>query len=104
MLAGILCGAVYLAFAVAVTALAAGLARTTLGTAGIAFGLLLALPILGSIHVIENWLPSALVNAPVELVNGADRLTHFLPTLGATVVASLAALAIAVVRLRAREV
>ena len=104
MLAGILCGAVYLAFAVAIAGLAASMARSTIGTAGIAFGLLLALPILGTIHRIENWLPSALVNAPVSLVNGADHLSHFLPTLAVTIAVSGAALAVAVVRLRAREV
>jgi ABC-2 type transport system permease protein len=104
MLAGILCGAAYLAFAVAVTALAASMVRSTLATAGIALGVLLVLPVAGTFHAIDNWLPSTLVNAPVDLLNGAHHLPHYLPTLGVTVVVSAAALAIAVLRLRAREI
>src|SRR5215468_6734972 len=45
MLGGMLCGAVYLAYAVAVTALAATIVRGTLGTVGIALGALFLLPI-----------------------------------------------------------
>lgn len=104
LLGGMLCGAAYLTFAVAVTALAASVGRGTLATAGIAFGILLALPILGTIRAVGNWLPSALVNAPVDLVDGAHQLPHFLPTLGVTVVASAAALYTAAVRLRSREI
>src|SRR5215472_12992959 len=44
LLAGLLCGAVYLAFAVAVTAFAASLTRTTVASVGITLGILLALP------------------------------------------------------------
>ncbi|HUA39962.1 MAG TPA: hypothetical protein VMA32_00215 [Streptosporangiaceae bacterium] len=104
LLAGMLCGTVYVTFAVAVTALAASIGRGTLATAGIAFGVLLALPILGTIDTIANWLPSALVNAPVDLVDGAQQLPHFLPALAVTVVASAAAVYAAAVRLRSREI
>ncbi len=75
-LAGILCGAAYLAFAVAVTALAASMARSTLATVGIALAVLLLLPTVGTFHAIANWLPSTLVNAPVGLVSGAHHLPH----------------------------
>jgi len=104
LLGGMLCGVAYLTFAVAVTALAASVGRGTLATAGIAFGVLLALPILGTIHAIGNWLPSALVNAPVDLVDGAHQLPYFLPTVGVTVVASAGALYTAAIRLRGREI
>ncbi len=104
LLGGTLCGIVYLTFAIAVTAMAASIARGTLATAGIAFGVLLALPILGTIGTIASWLPSALVTAPVDLVDGAQQLPHFLPALGVTVVAGAAALCAAATRLRSREI
>jgi ABC-2 type transport system permease protein len=104
VLAGVVCGAVYLAFAVAVTVLAASLARTTIATAGITFMLLLALPILGTVHVIARWLPSALVNAPVDLVNGTHQFGYFWPAFVVTAGASAIGLAVAVRRLNAREV
>ena len=104
VLAGVMCGAVYLTFAVAVTALAASLVRSTIATVGIAFVILLALPVLGSVRVIERWLPSALVSAPVQLVNGAHQLGYFWPALVVAAAASAAALAAATSRLNAREV
>lgn len=104
VLAGATCGAVYLAFAVAVTALAAALARSTIATAGIAFMILLAPPILGTVHVIARWLPSALVNAPVDIVSGTHQFGYFWPAFVVTAAASAAALAAAVSRLNAREV
>jgi ABC-2 type transport system permease protein len=104
VLAGVACGAIYLMFGVAVTALAASLARSTIAAAGIAFIMLLALPILSIIRVLGRWLPSALVNAPVSLVDGAHQLGYFWPSLLISVVATGAALAVATRRLSAREV
>jgi ABC-2 type transport system permease protein len=104
MLAGILCGTAYLVFAVAVTALATSLTRSTLAAVGITLALLLVLPIIGTVHAADTWLPSTLVTAPVDLVSGAHHLAHFLPTLAVTVAASAAALALAVLRLRTREI
>jgi ABC-2 type transport system permease protein len=103
VLAGVLCETVYLALAVALTALAASLVRSTLGAVSIALGLLLALPIIGAWHAADRWLPSALVNAPVDLVSGAHQLQHFLPSLAVTAAAAVTALALAVLRLRERE-
>jgi ABC-2 type transport system permease protein len=103
MLGGMLCGAVYEAFAVAVTALAASLVRSVVGTIGVALAILIALPIAGSLHVIAAWLPSALVNAPVSLVNGTAHLSHFGPALGVSAAASVSALVAATARLSARE-
>jgi ABC-2 type transport system permease protein len=104
VLAGVLCGAVYLAFAVAVTALAASLARSTIATAGIAFMVLLVLPILGTVAEIARWLPSALVNAPVDIVNGTHQLGYFWPAFMVAAAASAAALVVATRRLNEREV
>jgi ABC-2 type transport system permease protein len=104
MLAGIGCGAVYLAFAVAVTALAASSVRNTLATAGIALAVLLLLPIAGTAHAVEPWLPTTLATAPGDLLTRAHPLSHYLPTFAVAVVAGAAALAVAVLRLRAREI
>jgi ABC-2 type transport system permease protein len=103
VLGGIVCGVVYLTFAVAVTALAASLARTVVGTIAIALAILVLIPIAGAFHVIDAWLPGALVNGPAELITGTG-LAHFAPALGTAVVASIVAVAVAVIRLRAREI
>jgi ABC-2 type transport system permease protein len=104
MLAGILCGAAYLVFAVSITALAASLARSTLAISAITLAVLLALPIAGAFHSIHDWFPSTLVNAPVDLASGAHQLPHYLPALGVTAAGSVVALMIAVFRLRTREI
>jgi ABC-2 type transport system permease protein len=104
MLGAMLCGAVYLGYAVAVTAFAATIVRNTLATAGIALAVLFALPIVGAYHPIADWLPSALTDAPAALLSGTHQLSHYLPAFAVTVAASGAALAAAVLRLRAREI
>ena len=104
VLAGVACGAMYLGFAVAATALAASIVRSTIATAGIAFIFLLALPALSIIRVLARWLPSALVNAPVSLVDGTHQLGYYWPSLLMAAVAGAAALAAAARRLSAREV
>ena len=104
MLAAMLCGAVYLGYAVAVTAFAATIVRSTLATVGIALAVLFALPIAGVYHPIADWLPSALTDAPAALLSGTHQLSHYLPAFAVTVAASAAALAAAVLRLRTREI
>lgn len=104
MLAAMLCGAVYLSYAVAVTALAATVVRGTLATVGIALAVLFALPIAGIYRPIADWLPSALTNAPAAVLSGTHHVAHYLPAFAVTVVASGAALAVAVLRLRTREI
>jgi hypothetical protein len=74
MLGAMLCGAVYLGYAVAVTAFAATIVRNTLATAGIALAVLFALPIVGAYHPIADWLPSALTDAPAALQRHASAL------------------------------
>jgi ABC-2 type transport system permease protein len=104
MLAGMLCGAVYLAFAVAVTALAASVVRNTLAAVGIALAVLLLLPIAGTFHPAAAWLPTTLATAPGDLLTREHPLSYYLPTLAVAVAAGAAALAVAVRRLRAREI
>ncbi len=104
MLGGILCVAVYLTFALAVTVLAASLFRGTLGTVGIALAVLLLLPIAGTFEAVREWLPTTLADAPGDLLTGAHHLPHYLPTIGVAIAASAGALAIAVLRLRRREI
>ncbi|HXP20199.1 MAG TPA: hypothetical protein VN840_11200 [Streptosporangiaceae bacterium] len=101
--AGILCGSVYLAFAVAVTGAAAAVARGTLATVGLAVAVLLLLPLVGTFRAVHDWLPSTLVAAPVDLLTGSH-LSGFLPALGVAVAAGALALALAVNRLSAREI
>lgn len=104
--AGLLCGAVYLAFAVAVAAFAASLTKTTVASVGITLGILLALPLLATVHAISDWVPSALIGAPADLAGSppAHDLAHFAPALAVAVVAGALALAAAVLRLRHREI
>jgi ABC-2 type transport system permease protein len=104
VLAGILCGAVYLAFAVAVTALAASVVRSTLAAAGTSLAVLLLLPVAGTFRAVSDWLPSMLASAPASLASGAHQLSHYGPAFAVTAVAMAAALAVATLRLRAREI
>jgi ABC-2 type transport system permease protein len=68
VLLGVVCEAVFLAFAVAVVAAAATLGGSTLATVGIAIGALLVLPILGTVAAVRPWLPSSLASAPAALL------------------------------------
>ncbi len=104
VLAGMLCGAMYLTFAVAVTAFAASLVRSVVGTVATALAILVVLPIVSVFHAIANWLPNALVSAPADLVSGTQHLSHFGPSLAVSVAASAAAVLVAVRRLAAREI
>lgn len=103
MLEGMLCAACYLAFAVALSAAGASMVKNTLGAVGLTVVVLLALPIAGLVHAIANWLPSALVNAPLSLVSGTH-LTHYLPSIGTALAAAALLLIGAAARLRSREV
>ena len=80
MLAGLLCGSVYLIFAVSVATAAASVARSTLATVGIALGILLALPLLGMAGPLHAWLPSTLVTAPIALLGSSTLAAISLPS------------------------
>jgi ABC-2 type transport system permease protein len=89
MALGMALGALFLAFAIALTAFVASLARGVVATAGITLGVLLAMGIVGSIGGLGRWLPTALLTAVTGLVRGADPATY----LPATVVTAFAATA-----------
>ncbi len=103
MMAGIIFGSIYLAFAVALIAFAASIVRGTLPTVGVALAALLLLPIAGALRAIHDWLPSSLVGAPVGLLTGAH-VWHYLPAASTAVAASAVLLVLATARLRTREV
>lgn len=102
VLAGWLTGVVFLVFVVAVVAAASSLARGTLGTIGVALGALVVFPLVGIVDSVHDWLPTSLMTAPVDLLNGAH-LTHYLPTLALTICLSCLLVAGAVVRLNHRD-
>ncbi len=101
--AGMFCGAIYLAFAVAVVAAAASFVRSAVGTIVLSLGALVLLPLLGSVHALHPWLPSTLVGAPGDLL-GANRFFDFVPALAVAAVATPALLVLACRRLAGREV
>ncbi len=104
MLGGMLCGAVYFTFAVAVAAFAASVVRSTIGAIGTALVILIMLPIASVIRPVARWLPSALVSAPVDLVNGTEHLSYFWPALAVSVAAGALALLLAARQLQGREI
>lgn len=99
---GTLLGTVYLAFAVAVVAVAASITRQAITAVLLAVGVLLVLPILQVVAVIEPWLPSTLLGATTALLAGVP-LTELLRAAVVTVVVSGLLLLVAVRRLDARE-
>jgi ABC-2 type transport system permease protein len=103
MVQGWLCGAAYLVFAVAVVAAAASMARSVLGTVGIAVACLLLLPLAGAVSALHPWLPSSLATAPVDLL-GPAVFSDYLKTIAVAVAATVALLSVAVRRLASREV
>ena len=103
LLAGLGYGAAYLAFAVAVSCAAASFVRGTLGAVGLTLVGLIGLSVAGAFRSVHDWLPSALVGAPSDLLTGTS-LAHYLPALAITAAVTAALLALAVRRLRAREI
>ena len=103
MLAGLLCGSVFLIFAVSVATAAASVARGTLAAVGITLGVLLGLPLLGLAGPLHSWLPSTLVTAPVALLVTQAWATTF-PPWPPRPPASALLLALATSRLAHREV
>jgi len=103
MILGLVFAVLYLGFAVAVVALAAALARSVVGAAGIALAVLVALPIIAQIGVLRAWLPSALVGAPVTLSIGGGA-GDYLRAAATSIVAAVAGLWLAVRLLGRREI
>lgn len=102
MILGTLLGGLYLCFAVAVVAAAGALVRSMLPTVLVGLGLLLSLPLISVIPTVRPWLPSHLVNAIVELIDGAPA-GDYLRAATVTLVAVPALLAAASWRLERRE-
>ncbi|TCO59595.1 hypothetical protein [Actinocrispum wychmicini] len=99
---GAVADAVYLVFAVAITALAATLARGPLGTVGIALTVVFGGPLLGQVPALAHWLPSALLDAS----NALQRHTaedHHQRALAVTAALIVACVAFAVIRGARRE-
>lgn len=103
MLLGTLLCLLYLAFAVAVVAAVAGYLRSVVGTVFGSIVVLLALPIVALLRPVRPWLPSELLTAVVELLEGAA-VTDYLRAVAVTLVAVPALLALAVHRIGNREV
>jgi len=70
MALGAVLGSLYVAFVVSVTAAAAAVTRSTLSTVLIAVGVLITLPVLALLPVVEPWVPSELLGAPVDVLAG----------------------------------
>ncbi len=85
-LAGTGYGMLYMVFAVAVVAAAAGRTRSRLATVMAAIVVLLGLPILGIIPKVGDWLPSALIGA-IDGIPRGDSAVHYLGAGGVTVAA-----------------
>jgi len=102
MLYSALLGAVYLAFAVAVTALAGTVTRGTSGTVGVALVILLLCPIIGELPALNAWMPSTLVGAPNALLLHTAA-GHYPRAVAASVLLAAAALGLASYRGARRE-
>jgi ABC-2 type transport system permease protein len=102
-LAGIAFVAVYLAFAVTLTALAAAVLRGVVGTALAALAALLLLGLVESLGILADWLPSHLVGSLHVLAGGGDP-GEFLPAVAVTLALGALAVAAATWRLGRRDV
>jgi ABC-2 type transport system permease protein len=91
MLTGIACAALFLVFAVAVTAFVASLVRGALATAGVSLVILLGMAILGNLGGLHRWMPTTLFSALAGLVDGS-RPADFVPAAAIAIVASAVAL------------
>jgi ABC-2 type transport system permease protein len=103
MLAGIAYGSLYFAFAVALTALAAGIARGVLGTVVVTFVFVVVIALAGVIPAVNVWLPGRLASAIVGLAQG-DAVPDYLRAALVAVAGSAASLVGAVALLGRREV
>ena len=93
----------YLAFAVAVAALAAGIVRSTVAVTAVTVGLLIGMALVGLIPPLGEWLPSHLVGAPAALADGVTEASDYIRAAVVTVVATAAALVGASALVRRRE-
>lgn len=92
---GTLLGSLYLVFAIALVAAAAGKAPSVLSTVMISIGILLVLPIIGTVPAVADWLPSHLVGAVDGMVRDAS-FTEYLPAILTTIALTAVCLWLAV--------
>lgn len=102
MLTGTALGCLFLAFAVAGTALAASLVRSVLGTAGVTVVTLLVMALLGNVPAVGRWMPTTMLSALPRLVQGGSTV-DLLPAAAVTLVATVAALWAAIALAARRE-
>jgi ABC-2 type transport system permease protein len=102
MVLGTAAGSLYLAFAVAVVAFAATLVRSVVAAVFASLAALIALPILGLVRPVSTWLPSRLLGAVAELVDGTAPV-DLVPSVAVTLVATSLLAALAARRLERRE-
>jgi ABC-2 type transport system permease protein len=95
MFAGVGLGAVFLAFAVALTAAVASAVRGVAATAGVTLAALLGMAIVGGLSPLGRWLPTRLVGAMTELVRGGALADYTWAAL-TCLLGTVAALAVAV--------
>ena len=103
MLTGWAAWVLYLAFAVALVALSAGIVRSTVAVTAVSVGLLILVALVGIIPQVGEWLPSHLIGAPTALADGSLEPADFVRAAGVTVVATAAALVAAGRLVRRRE-
>ena len=102
VLIGIVLGALFLLFVIAVVAVAAGRANSVLGTVMSSIVVLLVMPLLGLAEAIGRWLPTHLGGALGALTSGELGPGDYVPAASVTV-AAIAVLLWAAVRLAERR-
>lgn len=95
MLLGVCLNVLFFAFAIAVTALAAAVTRSTIGAAGGALALLLAMAIAGSVPAVARFLPTSLAGAMTGLA-GDTAASSFVAAAAVAIAASAACVAAAI--------
>jgi ABC-2 type transport system permease protein len=95
MLVGLALTGLFLAFAVALTGLAAAATRSASAAAGVTIGVLLALAVAGTVPPVARWLPTSLASAMPDLMRRAHA-GDYLPAAVVAVAAIGASLALAV--------
>jgi ABC-2 type transport system permease protein len=103
MLIGIALGALFLAFAVALTAAVSAVIRGAAATAGVTLVGLLLLAIVGGLTPLGRWLPTRLAGAVTELVRGASTVDYW-PAVLTSIVGIVVAMTVAVALGARREV
>lgn len=93
----------YLAFAMAVVALSGTIARSVMGTVGIALTIILLLPILGAVHWFSKWVPSVLVGSLDALIRNTSPAGDYYTAILVTIAATIVLLAVALRRINQRE-